>query len=182
MRRKYALRDDQWERIKDMLPGQAGRVGVTARDNRLFVEAVLFRYRSGIVWRDLPERFGDFRVVHLRYMRWSRSGVWQRVFKMLGQDATNKYAVLDAAMLRAQQSSLGDLSTKIPVLAETSGQSAALSCQSAPAQGLEALGIGVSPATTPEPIVACKKAHDVRTRRSGRSARQESALPRLHAA
>ena len=57
--RRYALRDDQWERIKDILPGREGHVGATARDNRLFVEAVLYRYRAGMPWRDLPERFGD---------------------------------------------------------------------------------------------------------------------------
>jgi transposase len=56
--RRYALRDDQWERIKDFLPGREGHVGGTAADNRLFVEAVLYRYRAGIPWRDLPERFG----------------------------------------------------------------------------------------------------------------------------
>jgi transposase len=74
MGRRYALRNDQWERIKDLLPGREGHVGVTARDNRLFVEAVLYRYRSGIPWRDLPERFGDFRVVHLRPSRRGKSG------------------------------------------------------------------------------------------------------------
>ena len=57
--RRYALRDDQWNRIKDILPGREGHVGATAKDNRLFVEAVLYRYRAGIPWRDLPERFGD---------------------------------------------------------------------------------------------------------------------------
>ena len=57
--RRYALRDGQWDRIKDPLPGREGHVGVTAKDNRLFVEAVLYRYRAGIPWRDLPERFGD---------------------------------------------------------------------------------------------------------------------------
>src|SRR3954471_14281008 len=51
--RRYALRDDQWDRIKDLLPGREGHVGVTAKDNRLFVEAVLYRYRAGIAWRDL---------------------------------------------------------------------------------------------------------------------------------
>ena len=55
--RRYALRDDQWERIKELLPGRPGHVGVTAKDNRLFVEAVLHRYRTGIPWRHLPERF-----------------------------------------------------------------------------------------------------------------------------
>ena len=61
---RHALRDDQWERIKDLLPGKPGDVGVTARDNRRFVEAVLYRYRTGIPWRDLPERFGDWKNTH----------------------------------------------------------------------------------------------------------------------
>ncbi|MGB0808323.1 MAG: transposase, partial [bacterium] len=46
--RRYALRDDQWQRIEHLLPGRVGTVGVTAKDNRLFVEAVLYRYRAGI--------------------------------------------------------------------------------------------------------------------------------------
>ena len=54
--RRYGLRDDQWDRIKDFLPGREGHVGGTAADNRLFVEAVLFRFRAGVPWRDLPER------------------------------------------------------------------------------------------------------------------------------
>ncbi len=57
--RRYALRDDQWGRIKDFLPGREGHVGGTAADNRLFVDAVLYRYRAGIPWRDLPERFAE---------------------------------------------------------------------------------------------------------------------------
>jgi hypothetical protein len=67
--RRYALRDDQWDRIKDFLPGREGHVGGTAADNRQFVEAVLYRYRAGIPWRDLPERFGDWKIVHQRFSR-----------------------------------------------------------------------------------------------------------------
>lgn len=107
MGRRYALRDDQWERIKELLPGREGHVGVTARDNRLFVEAVLYRYRAGIAWRDLPERFGDFRVVHLRHSRWSKTGVWFRVFEALSQDADNEYVMIDSTIVRAHQHSSG---------------------------------------------------------------------------
>src|SRR3954467_6054148 len=78
--RRYALRDDQWDRIKDLLPGREGHVGVTAKDNRLFVEAVLYRYRAGIPWRDLPERFGDPETIHTRFSRWAKSGVWEPAF------------------------------------------------------------------------------------------------------
>jgi transposase len=106
-RRRYSLRDDQWERIKDILPGREGHVGVTAQDNRLFVEAVLYRYRAGIAWRDLPERFGDFRVVHTRFSRWSKSGVWKRIFELLAQDADNEYAMIDSTIVRAHQHSAG---------------------------------------------------------------------------
>ena len=96
MTRRYALRDDQWDRIKDLLPGRPGQVGRNAKDNRLFVEAVLYRYRAGIAWRDLPERFGDFRVVHLRHSRWSKSGVWRHVFEALAVEADNEYAMIDS--------------------------------------------------------------------------------------
>src|SRR5215471_15331180 len=89
--RRFGLRDDQWERIKDLLPGREGSVGVTAADNRLFVEAVLYRYRTGMPWRDLPERFGDGTKVHLRFSRWAKSGVWERVFQHLAADADNEY-------------------------------------------------------------------------------------------
>ncbi len=50
---RFGLRDDQWDRIKDMLPGREGHVGGTAPDNRLFVEAVLYRFRTGMPWCDL---------------------------------------------------------------------------------------------------------------------------------
>lgn len=65
--RRYALRDDQWERIKDILPGRKGSVGVTAKDNRLFIEAVLFRYRAGIPQAKISQNvLKDFRVIHMK--------------------------------------------------------------------------------------------------------------------
>jgi len=105
--RRYGLRDDQWERIRDLLPGRVGHVGVTARDNRLFVEAVLYRYRAGIPWRDLPERFGDPIKIHTRFSRWAKSGVWARVFAVLASDADNEYAMIDSTIVRAHQHSAG---------------------------------------------------------------------------
>ena len=80
------LRDDQSERIKHLLPGRDSSVGVTASDNRLFVEAVLYRYRTGMPWRDLPERFGDGIKVHQRSSRWAKRGVWQQMFQQASSD------------------------------------------------------------------------------------------------
>ncbi|WP_353259920.1 IS5 family transposase [Prochlorothrix hollandica] len=107
MSRRYSLQDRQWEEIEPLLPGREGTVGRTAKDNRLFVEAVLYRYRAGIPWRDLPERFGDFRVIHTRFTRWSKTGVWKKVFEVLAADADNDYAMIDATIVRAHQHSAG---------------------------------------------------------------------------
>ena len=105
--RRYALHDDQWERIKDLLPGRKGHVGTNAKDNRLFVEAVLWRYRSGAPWRDLPERFGDWNNTHRRFSRWAKTGVWERIFKHLSADPDNEYAMIDSTIVRAHQHSAG---------------------------------------------------------------------------
>jgi transposase len=99
--------DDAWERIKTLLPGREGSVGVTAADNRLFVEAVLYRYRTGMPWRDLPERFGEGTKIHTRFSRWAKSGVWERLFQHLAADADNEYAMIDSTIVRAHQHSAG---------------------------------------------------------------------------
>ena len=104
--RRHALRDDQWDRIGTCCPVSEGWVGVTAADNRLFVEAVLYRYRAGMPWRDLPERFGDPIQVHT-LPRWAKSGVWARVFQHLAADADNEYAMIDSTIVRAHQHSAG---------------------------------------------------------------------------
>ena len=107
MTRRYALRDDPWERIEGLLPGREDTVGVTAKDHRLFVEAVLYRYRAGIPWRDLPERFGVWKAVHTRFSRWAERGVWEKVFKHLATDADHEYAMIDSTMVRAHPHSAG---------------------------------------------------------------------------
>ncbi len=107
MVRRYGLRDDQWKRIEGLLPGREDTVGVTAKDNRLFVEAVLDRYRAGIPWRDLPERFGPWQAVHTRFTRWCERGVWEVVLTQLAADADNEYAMIDSAIVRAHQHAAG---------------------------------------------------------------------------
>lgn len=84
MRRRHELTDEQWQRIKDHLPGKATDPGRTAADNRLFVNAVLYVLKTGIPWEDLPERFGKPNSVWKRYDRWCAAGVWERVATALG--------------------------------------------------------------------------------------------------
>jgi transposase len=101
------LHDDQGWRISEGLPGSINHVGVTASDNGLFVEAVIFRYRAGFPWRDLPERFDDWKNIHRRFSRWAETGVWERIFAQLATDADNEYAMIDATIVRAHQHSAG---------------------------------------------------------------------------
>lgn len=101
------LRDDQYVRIESMLPGKACDVGVTAKDNRLFVEAVLWIARTGAPWRDLPRSFGAWNSVYKRFSRWSDRGVWHRVFKELAKDADFEEVFLDSTIVRAHQHAAG---------------------------------------------------------------------------
>jgi transposase len=101
------LRDDQFERIAALLPGKASDPGRTAADNRLFVEAVLWIARTGSPWRDLPAQFGPWNSVYQRFARWSRGGVWHRVFAHLAQDADFEETFIDSTIVRAHQHAAG---------------------------------------------------------------------------
>lgn len=105
--RRYALREDQWEKIKDLVPGREGLSGATGKDNRLFIEAVIYRYRSGIPWRDLPERFGDWNNIARRHKRWSDKGTWQKIFEQLSIDSDDEYAAIDSTIVRVHQDASG---------------------------------------------------------------------------
>lgn len=81
--KRRVLRDDPWERIRDLLPGKASDRGVTAKDNRLFVEAVLWIGRTGAPWRDLPPELGHWHTTFTRFARWAKAGGWERVCQAL---------------------------------------------------------------------------------------------------
>lgn len=100
-------------KIKDFLPCRVpcgdGYVGGTAADNRLFVEAVLYRYRAGLPWRDLPARFGDWKNMHRGLRRWCESGVIERIFRHLAADYDNEYMMIVGTIALAHQYSAGAL-------------------------------------------------------------------------
>jgi transposase len=73
----------------------------------LFVEAVIWKFRSGAPWRDLPERFGAWKNIHTRFSRWAQSGVWASLFKMSADDPDNEYTMIDATIVRAHQRGAG---------------------------------------------------------------------------
>jgi len=103
-RARYELSTDQWNKIKDLLPGKAGDRGRTAADNRLFIDSVLWILRSGARWSDMPEeRYGKYKSVHKRFTRWSKKGIWEMIFKHLTKDRDNEYLMIDSTIVKAHQ-------------------------------------------------------------------------------
>jgi putative transposase len=103
MVKRYELSDAQWARISELLSGKKTDPGRTAVDNRLFVNGCLWVLRSGAHWHDLPERYGKWKTLHKRFSRWAKTGVWERVFKVLTADRKNEYLMLDSTLVRAHQ-------------------------------------------------------------------------------
>lgn len=103
------LTDHQWEIIEALLPSSDGRRGRPFSNSRLIVEDIIYRYRTGIPWRDLPrEEFGPWQTVWKRHRRYSADGTWDRVLTYLLTlaDAEGKIdwtVSVDASITRAHQ-------------------------------------------------------------------------------
>ncbi len=114
-RRRHEITDQQWDTIKDLLPGKEGDPGTTAKDNRLFINAIMWIAKTGAPWRDLPERFGNSNSVFVRFNRWCKNGVFARVLEHLRdrdlEDLLNnpdpEVLLLDSTIVRAHQHAAG---------------------------------------------------------------------------
>ena len=135
---RTVLTDFMWKRIENILPGKKTDPGGTAKDNGLFLEAVLWRKRVGSPWRDLPERFGKWNSVYKRFRRWAESGVFEGVFKALSEKFDLEYLSIDGTVVQAHRKaagapggtrrqgigrSRGGLTGKVIALADALGQS-----------------------------------------------------------
>lgn len=111
--RRYELTDEQWERIKALLPSQKPKTGRPNQDHRQIVNGIIWILKSGAPWRDLPERYGKVGTVSSRFYRWVAAGVWQRVLAALQGQADDAGTVdwdlhmLDGSIVRAHQHSTG---------------------------------------------------------------------------
>ncbi|NEV02947.1 IS5 family transposase [Bradyrhizobium sp. UFLA 03-164] len=101
------LSDAAWERMAPLIIGRPDQKGSTGRDNRMFVEGVLWIVRTGSPWRDLPEVFGDWNSVFRRFSRWSIKGVWWRIFEAMSDDPDFEYLIVDSTIVRAHQHAAG---------------------------------------------------------------------------
>lgn len=101
------LRDDPWDRLKDLLPGKAGDPGATAKDNRRFLEAVLWILRTGAPWRDLPAELGHWHTTYTRFARWRTSGRWAQILTVVSQDPDWEEVFIDSTAIRAHRHAAG---------------------------------------------------------------------------
>lgn len=101
------LTDAQWALVEPLTAGKAGDRGQTGRDTRLFIDAVLWMAREGARWRALPPGYGQWNSVFVRFRRWTRIGVWSRMFEALQGTPDFEYVLVDSTIIRAHQHSAG---------------------------------------------------------------------------
>lgn len=104
---RHELSDEQWNKIKDLISGIKGHVGRNGVDNRKFINAVFWIAKTGSPWRDLPPEKGDWKNTHRRFSRWSKKGIWEKIFKELSKDADLEYVMMDSTTSKAHQHSAG---------------------------------------------------------------------------
>lgn len=106
--RRHELSDRQWAQIQRTLdparPGPKAKLG-----DREFINAVLYRAKTGCSWRDLPERFGPWKSVYNRFNNWSASGIWELLFAALEVELYDSVedTIVDATIVRAHQDAAG---------------------------------------------------------------------------
>jgi transposase len=105
---RFVITDGAWEKIKDHLPGKESDRGVTGRNNRLFLEAVLWRVRTGCPWRDLPAEFGNSNSIFVRFRRWAKAGVFDRIFELLSGEPDFEYVMIDGTISSVHQKESGE--------------------------------------------------------------------------
>lgn len=96
---RTVLTDAQWEKMEPHCLGKKTDPGRTGSDNRTFLEAVLWKARTGSPWRDLPEEFGDWNAVFKRFDYWSARGVFKKIFEAVSDDPDMEYAMIDATIV-----------------------------------------------------------------------------------
>ena len=106
--RRYELTDEEWEKIKDLLPPEVtGKRGRPSKDNRTMFNAMVWLARSGAAWRDLPERYGPWQTVYSRFRKMLDDEVLDNIFRVLSLEAELSELIVDSTIIKAHQHSAG---------------------------------------------------------------------------
>ena len=101
------MTDAQWAKMAPHCLGKPGDPGRRGKDNRLFVEGVLWIARTGSPWRDLPAVFGHWNSVYTRFRDWVEAGVFERLFDAVSDDPDMEYAIVDATIVKVHRHGQG---------------------------------------------------------------------------
>ena len=104
---RHDLTDAEWEKLEPQLPGGMGKVGRPAEDNRRFINAVKWIFRTGAPWRDLPPDYGHWKVVHCRFCRWRNRGVWEELLEALSGEPDMEWLMIDASHIKVHPHAAG---------------------------------------------------------------------------
>lgn len=108
IRKRYEISDDDWKRVKELLPSEElPRQGRRPKPNRQMLNGILWIAKSGAAWRDLPERYGPWQTVYGKFVKWSKEGVFEKIFQVLNTDADMQDIILDSSIVKAHQHSTG---------------------------------------------------------------------------
>jgi transposase len=126
MTRAAVLSDEMWARIEPVLPPVKGAMGRPMRDHRLLVEGAIYRYRTGVAWRDLPVEFGPWQTVWKRHHRFAVDGTWDRVLSALQVQADADGLIdwrvsVDSTSVRVHQHGASAARSALPVTSHTGG-------------------------------------------------------------
>ncbi len=105
--RRHDISDRVWELLELNLPGRKGVWGGTAKDNRLFINAVFWILRTGAPWRDLPPDYGDWKNTHRRFCRWRDKGVWEALLEKLVTEPDYEWLMIDASHIKVHPHAAG---------------------------------------------------------------------------
>lgn len=114
--------------MRRFLPVNNGRCG-RWRDHRQVIDGILHRVRTGVQWRDLPERFGPWKTVYERHRLWSGDGTWERLLQQVQAAADAAKEVdwdisVDSTVVRAHQHAAGARTDPPPTLASKEAKAA----------------------------------------------------------
>lgn len=104
---RYVLTDAQWAKIEPHFLGKATDPGRTGRNNRLFLEAVLWIARTGSPSRDLPAHFGNWSTAFRRFRDWREADVFKRIFDALWDEPDMEYVMVDATIVKVHRHGQG---------------------------------------------------------------------------
>jgi len=125
MLRDGVISDELWDVLETVMPQDAGRRGRPWNDHRTTLEGIIWRFRTGSPWRDLPEPFGPYQSVWERHRLWSTDGTYGRMLAAvrdqaeLGDDELEAILSIDSTLVRPHQHAAG--ARRDSVVADTTG-------------------------------------------------------------